>query len=270
MTTASLVTYKTDPEELTTVLRCLLAAPVERICIVDNSPDDRLRGFGDFDPARTEYIWGHGNVGYGAAHNIAIRKSIETGADHHLVLNSDIYFDHGTIETILQFMEANPEVGQLMPRVVSPEGELQYLCKLLPTPADLLLRRFFPVRRIVESCNNRYEMRRADYDRTMEVPFLSGCFMMLRGDALRQTGGFSERYWMYCEDIDLCRRVGDAFKTIYFPGATITHAHRQESYKNRRLLMAHLRSAITYFNRWGWFFDPVRRRRNATAMRDNK
>ena len=63
---------------------------------------------------------------------------------YHIVVNPDIYFEEGTIESLTEYMDNNPDVGQIMPKVFYPNGELQYLCKLLPTPSDLIFRRFLP------------------------------------------------------------------------------------------------------------------------------
>lgn len=264
MITASIVTYRTDVDELCTVVRCLSNCLVNKIYIVDNSPSDQLREtVYSLCSSKIEYIYGHGNVGYGAAHNIAIRQAIALGAIYHIVINPDIYFEAGTIEKLSAYMETQTGIGQLMPRVVYPNGELQYLCKLLPTPIDLIGRRFLPFKNSVKRRNWRFEMRASGYDQIMEVPFLSGCFMFLRVDALRKTNGFDNRYFMYCEDIDLCRRIGMVgYKTVYYPVVEIIHAHKKESYKNRFMLRQHIKSAFRYFNTWGWFFDSYRHRTN--------
>lgn len=255
--TASIVAFCTDRGELRRAVECVLPE-VERLWIVDNSPTDALR---TTLPEGVEYIFGHGNAGYGAGHNLAIRQAI-TQAEFHVVVNPDIYFEKGTIASLAEYMKNNTDVGQLMPRVVYPDGELQYLCKLLPSPMDLIGRRFLP-KRWVERRNVRFEMRDKDYSSAMDVPYLSGCFMFMRTEALEKTQGFDERFFMYCEDTDLCRRVGMAgWRTCYWPGATVVHAHKKESYTSGRMLRAHVRSAVQYFNKWGWLFDSYRKRIN--------
>lgn len=82
------------------------------------------------------------NCGYGAGHNIAIREAMEVGAIYHVIVNPDIYFGEGVLEQLVAYMNVNKEIGLVMPKILYPNGELQYLCKLLPTPFDLLLRRF--------------------------------------------------------------------------------------------------------------------------------
>lgn len=267
MITASIVTHNTDSEELTKVLQCTIDSFVQRIYVVDNSSSDELREvIVQFEP-KVEYIFGQGNIGYGSAHNIAIKKSIASGAKYHIVINPDIYFENGTVEALAQYMDANSDVGQVMPRVVYPNGELQYLCKLLPTPMDLIGRRFVPFKNYVEKRNYRFEMRASGYDKAMDVPFLSGCFMFLRVDALAKTSGFDDNYFMYCEDIDLCRRIGLAgFRTMYYPVVEVVHDHKKESFKNKTMLKAHIKSAIRYFNKWGWICDNCRKRTNRKAQ----
>jgi GT2 family glycosyltransferase len=255
--TASLVTYQTDREELTTVLRCLCSSPVGRIYIVDNSPDDGLGNLVGFHPS-VEYSWGHGNIGYGAAHNIAIGKAIEARAKYHIVLNADIRFERGTIEKLIDYMEAHTGAGQVMPRVFYPNGDLQYLCKMIPTPLDLALKRFFP-ERLSEKTVHKFQLRFTGYDKEMNVPFLSGCFMFFRVSALNDVGLFDERFFMYGEDIDLSRRMHEKYRTMFFPGASIIHAHAAESRTSWKMLKIHIVNIIRYFNKWGWFYDPKRR-----------
>ncbi len=266
MITASIVTYETNVEELRRVLLCATESSIEHIYIVDNSSNDNLR-FLEKNSSKLEYIYGHGNIGYGAAHNIAIKKSIKLESKYHIVLNPDIYFEYGTIERLINYINNNYDIGLVMPKVIYPDGTLQYLCKLLPNPIDLIIRRFMPMKKYVEKWSFRFEMRGSGYDKEMMVPFLSGCFMLFRTDALVKTGGFDDRFFMYCEDIDICRRILAAgYKTYYYPAVSIIHMHRKESFKSNKMLRVHMKSAIIYFNKWGWFFDKYRAYINKKAL----
>jgi hypothetical protein len=82
--------------------------------------------------------------------------------------------------------------------------------------------------------------------------------MMINGAALHEVGMFDERYFMYMEDVDLCRRIHRRFKTIYFPQVVVYHHYAKGSYRSVRLMMHHIASALRYFHKWGWFFDPER------------
>ena len=96
-------------------------------------------------------------------------------------------------------------------------------------------------------------MRESGYNKIMDVPILSGCFMFLRNEIFKNVGLFDERYFMYMEDFDYSRRIHEKYRTVYYPNVEIVHAHAKESFKNRKLSIIHLKSAIKYFNKWGWF-----------------
>ena len=106
-------------------------------------------------------------------------------------------------------------------------------------------------------------MKWADYEKTMDVPYLCGCFMVFRMAALKEVGLFDERFFMYPEDIDITRRIySGGFRTVYYPEATVVHAHEAASYKSRKMLWIHIINMIKYFNKWGWVIDPERKRIN--------
>ena len=206
------------------------------------------------------------NLGYGSGHNIGIRKAVEKGAIYHVVLNPDIYWNDSVIETLSHFMDSHSDCGLVMPQILYPNGNIQYLCKLLPTPMDLFGRRFIPIRKYQEKSADRYELHFTGYDKVMEVPSLSGCFMFMRVDVLMKVGGFDERFFMYAEDVDLCRRIGEISKTMFYPMVTVYHEYDKGSYKNRNLLKYHLCSVVKYFNKWGWVFDKKRVQRNRECL----
>lgn len=253
--TCSIVLYKNKPSIITPLTLFIVnCAVIEKLYLIDNSPTNALQTLATH--AKIEYIFNNANLGYGAGHNIALKKALIQGR-YHLVLNPDITFENGTIETLCQYMHDNPGVGLVMPKVNYPDGSLQYTCKLLPTPFDLIFRRFLPAS-FTKKRMYRFEMRQTGYDKIMEVPYLSGCFMFLRVEALKKAGLFDERFFMYPEDIDLTRRIYVHYKTMYYPYAQITHVHERASYKSIRLLLVHICNMIKYFNKWGWFIDKDR------------
>ena len=262
LVTASIVVYKTNVFELEKVLKSTISSIVNIIYLVDNSPlNESLDSFRNFSP-KICYISNPINTGFGAGHNLAIQRALEINSDYHIVINPDIYFECGVIEKLTLFMNSYEDVGLVMPKVLYPNGELQYLCKLLPTPFDLLGRRFLPCKKYIRYRNERYELRFLGYDKEIEVPSLSGCFMFIRVSVLKQIGGFDERFFMYAEDLDLCRRIGQVSKTMYYPGVCVFHGYAKGSYTNKKLLKYHICSIIKYFNKWGWFFDSKRRKIN--------
>lgn len=267
MITSSIVTYNTNNEDLGNVLKSALKSAIDFIYIVDNSPTNKLRAFIDSNNPNIEYIYGHGNVGYGAAHNIAIRKSIESGAKYHVVINPDISFDDGVIDTLSNYMDNNLNVGQVMPKILYPNGELQYVCKMIPTPFDLIFKRFLPFS-ITKKSMDRFQLKFTGYNQEMNIPYLSGCFMFFRVEALKSVGLFDERFFMYPEDIDITRRMHEQYKTMFYPYVSVIHAHAAASKTSKKMLWIHISNMIKYFNKWGWIIDKKRSRYNKQLLNE--
>lgn len=261
---ASIVLYKTDPLELKHVYECFVQSQVNfQLLLIDNSPDDRLKDVLNEDEVK--YYFTGRNIGYGRGHNLAIKEIINK-SEFHLVINSDISFLPNVIGSLVTYMKQHNDVGQIMPKVLSPEGETQYLCKLIPTPFDLIFRRFLPST-VLKKRKEKFQLIFTGYDKIMEVPYLSGCFMFLRTASIKEVGLFDERFFMYPEDIDLTRRINEKYKTIYFPEVFIIHDHAKESYKKGDMLLIHTTNIIKYFNKWGWFFDLKRVKTNQNILR---
>ena len=100
------------------------------------------------------------------------------------------------------------------------------------------------------------------------MPIFSGSFLFIRTSVFDKVGLFDDRYFMYFEDFDLVRRIHKVSQTVFYPKDTIIHAHAAEHKTNRKLLMISIKSAIKYFNKWGWFFDKDRRVWNKEAQSD--
>jgi GT2 family glycosyltransferase len=263
---ASIVLYNSDINQLKTVIQSYIPSNEKLLYLIDNSSNDRFR-FLEKQFTNTRYIYSK-NVGYGAAHNIALQEALNADSKFHLILNPDIRFNPDIIPVLLSYMQNNEDVSYILPRVIYPDGSCQYLCKLLPTPFDLIFRRFMPKIRIFKKVNDRYILKNSGYNKIFNPPCLSGCFMFLRMSIIRKHNlFFDERFFMYCEDVDFIRRLHQVGKTIYFPDVSIIHDHAKESYKSKSMLWEHIKSAIKYFNKWGWFFDRERKIINATVLK---
>lgn len=260
---ASIVTYRTSPAELRHVLGLLSRAGVNHVYVVDNASSAEIRSVcGEF--REVEYIPSR-NVGYGAGHNIALRRSLSSGVRYHLVLNTDVDFNPADLGLLTDYLERNPAAGCVAPRLVCADGAPQYAARLLPTPTDLLIRRFLPSE-IMKTRRHRYELRMFDGTGTYSAPFLFGSFMLLRAEALRRHGIFDERFFLYMEDVDFTRRLHRHWHTVSVPFVTVRHEHRAESYHSLRMLALHCVSAVRYFTKWGWFRDDERSRFNDAAL----
>ncbi len=259
----SIVLYKHTFKEVLALIETIQKSDiVSNIFIIDNSPTPT----NEFKEIDVNYKHNTNNLGYGRAHNIAIRETIVQEISYHLVINPDIDFEPSILTEITQFMDKNTEVGHLMPKVFYPNGEIQYLCKLIPTPFDLFIRRFLPFS-WAKKHGAKFEMRKSGYNRIMDVPYLSGSFMFLRTKALKEVGLFDERFFMYPEDIDLTRRIHRKYRTVFFPEVCIIHHHARSSYFSFKMLIIHSVNLIKYFNKWGWVFDKERREINAKIQK---
>ena len=258
MLNISIVLYHPNWEQevLPLVEELLRVQNLRKIYLLDNSEVKSIQ-YSVFSHPQVRYMHMGANLGYGKAHNIAIRESAYQKTEFHLVMNSDIRVKAEDIDAMHDWMTVNPLVGQLMPKVLNPDGTQQYLAKRLPSPIDVFGRRFLP-RWMMRRRNNRYELHDKDLTRPINAPYLSGCFMMLRTKAVVEAGLFDERYFMYPEDIDLTRTIHRNYLTLYYPQWTIIHAHAQASYKNKHMLRIHIQNMCRYFNKWGWFFDQER------------
>lgn len=262
----SIVLYEDNGEVLKKAIESFLNTSMRvKLYLIDNSPTNELKYLSKIDE-RIEYIFNNANIGFGKAHNIALKKSISDGVAYHLVLNPDAYFDEGVIEELFEYMQQNQDVANAIPKTFYPNGKLQYLSKLLPTPMELIVRRFITSDKVIQKINHNYELRDFGYDKILNVPFLSGCFMFLRVEHLKEIGLFDENIFMYMEDTDLNRRLHARYKTIFYPHVSITHVHAKESYKRKALLWIHIKSTIYYFNKYGWFFDRFRREKNKVVQ----
>lgn len=263
----SIVLYQNDEKLLKKAISSFLNTQLEvKLYLIDNSPTDSLKYLSNFDE-RIEYIFNNANLGFGKAHNIALKKSINNNVAFHLVLNPDAYFEEGVIEELYEYMEANKDVANVVPKVYNLDGTIQKVCRLLPTPMELIVRRFIPFKNIRERINKKFELHHFNYKNILNIPFFVGCFMFLRVEHLKEIGLFDEKIFMYMEDIDLNRRLHAKYKTIFYPYTSIVHIHARESYKRKTLFIAHIKSTIYYFNKWGWLIDRFRKKKNKEVLK---
>lgn len=251
----SIVLYKNEPDQILNVVKSFYNTNLNvYLVIIDNSPTDDLKKY--FYNYKIEYIHNPQNPGFGASHNIALMKSIKFNSKYHLVLNPDIYFDESTLFKIVSFMDVDKSIGQLMPKVLFPDNTFQFLCKKNPTLFDLFVRGFVPkyFSKVLIKRINSYTYQDSDFNACIyNIPYLSGCFMFFRTATLEKVGFFDEKFFMYLEDADITRRFLKISKTVYYPEATIYHHYSGLTHKRWKFKLITIKSAIIYFNKWGWF-----------------
>lgn len=281
--TASIVTYHTDVKELDKCIESMLNDGIDKIYISDNTDSDfpihheeylatvygyckdiAIKKYGE---DKLEHIANRSNLGYGAGHNVAIKRAKEEGSTYHLVINADVYFDRGVIPALKDYMDKNDDAAMAQPKILYPDGELQYTVRLLPSPLNLIFRRFLP-KAFVEKMNYKYLLKFADHEKEMNIPYHQGSFMFFRMKSFDEVGLFDERFFLYPEDIDITRRMHKKFRTMYYPKVSVVHKHCAASYKDKKMLKIHMENMIKYFNKWGWIFDSERRKWNKRIIEE--
>jgi GT2 family glycosyltransferase len=236
---------------------CALGAAT--VMLIDNgSPDpgavDALlaTSFPGSESITREILRGHGNVGYGRGHDLAIERST---SDYHLVLNPDVVLEPSAVAEALRYLDGHPTVGLLTPHVINDQGEREFLCKRYPSMLVLALRGFAPawLRRSFRRRLDSYEMRDLpEHEVAVGVPIATGCFMLARRAALQSLGGFAPEYFLYFEDFDLSQRFHAVADIAYVPAVRITHSGGHAARKGWAHRRMFFRSAFTFFQRHGW------------------
>lgn len=267
----SIVLYHNNVEDVTKVINSFFDCNLDGyLYLIDNSRTDNLQVLSKLNK-RIIYTFNKNNIGYGSAHNIGIRKSIQSNVSYHVVLNPDLFFDINVLPELYNYMENNVDIGNIMPRVLYPDGKPQNLCKLLPTPINWFGRFILNYVNLdfLRRKNDIFEMKSINKNKIMNVPYLSGCFMFLRTKTLIKSGLFDENIFLHTEDTDLSRRIYSVSRNVYYPELYIYHEHNRESYRNLKVMLLQIKSMFYYFNKWGWFFDKERDFINNNIIKNN-
>ena len=173
----------------------------------------------------------------------------------HLLLNPDVEFDETALQLALDYLRSAPELAVLAPIAFNAQGNREYLAKDYPSVMVLAVRAFTPewVKRLSHKALARYEMRAVESPTLCRPIFLaSGCCMWVRRDLLDAAGGFDDAYFLYFEDFDLSLRLSEFGALIEHSGVRITHAGGNASRKGWRHIWWFSRSAVRFFQKWGW------------------
>ena len=201
------------------------------------------------------------NLGYGRAVNraVAALRQAAAAAGQEMApylgaLNTDLHWFEGTFETALTWLEHHPDVVLAVPQLQDPQGIVQRLCKRHPTLLGLFSRRFWPERfkpRWLRRYDRWYVMADRDYGQVFDVPYLSGCCMLMRTATFLAAGGFDERFFLYLEDADLTRSMASRGRCVHLPLVAVTHHWGRGNHRSWRLTLVNLHSAWMYFCKWG-------------------
>ncbi len=242
---ASIVIYKEDPLELQKTINSFLGSPhSKRLYIIDNSPpsnrEEKIKG------EIVEYLYPHHNIGFGKGHNSILNK-IKNNSEYHLILNPDVQFDPRILEKMILELKNDENLSVIVPKAVYPNKELQYTARKFPTILELICRYLG----IFRNYTRKKEYRDQNLEKSFYPDFIQGSFMLFKTKDLIALQGFDKRYFMYMEDVDICRRIDQSGKKkLYYPHVEVIHSHRKGSSKNFRLFFVHIISLIKYFMKW--------------------
>ncbi len=252
--TISIVTYHDYDDVLKAIETIEKYTSIEKkIYIIDNSclsKTDKKRMA--FEKALSEfkeieYIDSGKNVGFGSGHNLVLNK---LDSKYHAIVNPDVTLKEDAFSKLIEYMETHEDCGMCIPKIVDEQGKIQEAYRKELTVWDMFVRFF--IRGIFTHRVNEHCMKSMDYTVDFDVPFAQGCFLLIHTDLYKKIDGFDERYFMYLEDADLCKRVNEIKKVKYVPDCSVVHVWKQGSHKNLRLFRYHMQSMVRYFNKWGW------------------
>lgn len=198
------------------------------VYVVDNASADSSVAMvrGGFPQAKL--IASSKNLGFTKGNNLALSRC---QGRNILLLNPDAYLTDEAIARMLDYMETNPDVGVLGPKMFYGDGTYQSSRRRFPTlltalMESTLLEQWFPRNRWVRA----YRMADTPDGQTQDVDWVMGACMLVRGEAVQCVGVLDERFFMYSEELDWCRRIARAgWRIVYLPGATVVHHEGQSS-----------------------------------------
>ncbi len=202
------------------------------IIVTQNVPDADALAAGQC----AEVITNDRPKGFGANHNAAFRRC---SSPYFCVVNPDIRLDTDPLPELVRVLRPAHR-GVAAPRVCDPEGRTEDSARRFPTVARL-------TRKLVSAAGGPdYPVDRGP----LEVDWVAGMFMLFRSDAYREVGGFDERFFLYYEDVDICRRLRSrGLRCVYQPETSVIHDARRASRRDPRLMTVHAASALRYLTR---------------------
>lgn len=233
------------------------------IIVVDNASGDGTVSMLREDFPNVRAIASPVNSGFATGNNLGL---LAARGQYALILNPDLVVLPGSIERLVAFLDAHPDTAVVAPRLLNPDGTVQASCYRFPDAWIPLLRRT-PLGRLgfAQPHLRRYLMTDWSHTETQTVDWALGACLLVRFSAIERVGLFDERYFLYFEDVDWCRRFWEAgFAVYYLPEATLVHYHQRLSaeYPGLRgvlsaLTRVHILSGLLYFLKFGLRRPPL-------------
>lgn len=197
------------------------------IIVIDNDSNDGTVAF--LKKQKFKTILSEKNLGYGAAVNQAAKKA---DGEYLFILNPDTELHSTSLEIIYKYTRDNPDVGLVSPVLRYPDGRFQLSARRFPKRRDFLLGRGSPLFLLGLTGEKEAGYISPDGDEAMDVPAVSATALFVRSELYQKIGGCDERFFLYLEDLDLCRRVRNiGLRVALLPSVTVFHSWRKSSRK---------------------------------------
>ncbi|MFZ5559726.1 MAG: glycosyltransferase family 2 protein [Patescibacteria group bacterium] len=252
-----IITHHKTPELLDLCLKSIkegIGDINHEIIIVDSESTEETREFIQEKYSDIKIISFEKNLGYSKIINKGL---LNVKGDYILILNADIIVLKDAISKMLKFIEKNPSIGILAPQLLDFAGNIQISCFAKPTLKTILARRtFFGKLKQGKEALNKFLISDWDRKSIREVDWVQGSAMMVKKEAIKKVGLWDERFFMYFEDTDWCRRFWEkGYKVVYYPLAQMSHYYHRSSKKWGGILdiflnkytRTHIISALKYF-----------------------
>lgn len=231
------------------------------ILVLDNASRDGSAAMVEQEFPEVKLIRSTVNLGFGNGNNKAFKES---QGQYLVLLNSDALLPPDALKQAMQQMEADPKVGMAGGRLTDPDGGWQPSARRFPSLLDEFLNLSGLAAKFPQSkFFGRFDRTWADPLIPAEVDWVPGAFAIIRRDLIKQIGLFDPRFFLYYEEVDLCRRIKQAgFKILYWPNLHIAHIGGESSKtvegvsftsKGSQLTLWRMRSQLLYYRKWhGW------------------
>lgn len=212
--------------------------------VIDNGSSDNTVELVENHFPQVILIKNKENLGFGSGHNKVLELIDST---YHVAINPDITLSGEVVQELCEYLESQPEVMMVTPKVLNVDGTEQYLPKYCPSIRYAIISKFKPFRYI----RKRYTRQEENLSKPTSVEFCTGCFFVIRTETFKKLGGFDPKFFLYCEDADLSMRVRKEGTIIFYPYISVTHLWKRENTGNLRGISHFLRSMLRFFMKWG-------------------
>lgn len=226
-----------------------------KIFVYDNSPSPKLKKIAD-EYQISSYTHDSSNIGFGAAHNKNFIFSKKEKCNALLILNCDAMEFSKIVPNMMKILNKNINVGGLVPFIIDNHNKVTDNVRFVMNIKIFITRMIkflLTGKRVIPEIQKIYN-EKFNTNQLIKIPCAAGCFLLVRSNIFEKVKGFDENFFLYCEDIDLTRRIAGSEQNLFLDlSSKIKHHGRRSSHINKKLFFVHVISLLKYFKKWGIF-----------------